>query len=563
MSSQLATKPEKGGKMAEGFCTPKEDRGPQRMQVPPKRVIPIVFLPGIMGSNLRLRKERQEELKKSNNIAWRPDRKLEALALLRADAATRQLLLDPAATEVDVYAPAGETGCSESADERHSVGRVRQAMTVSLDSPLLFDDPVVYGKQRKSKEQKARERGWGEVYFSSYRKILETCERALNEAVIRGRLSDQVNSLVGAAPSQWRAHRSPNLIPITEAEIKKAVEGCWFPVHAMGYNWLHSNRKSGKSTAVRISSLIERYSSEGYTCEKVIIVTHSMGGLVARALIHPKMGNIANKILGIVHGVMPAIGAPAAYRRMRCGFEESFPALDPAPKILGNHGAEVTAVLGNSVGGLELLPSGAYGNHWLHIAQKDRTILRLPQNGDPYEEIYKLPDKSYGLLKDEWLNPAHLSGRGFHWTCTLLDQAKSFHQEIVGTYHSQSYAHYGADRSRPSWQEVVWRLDDSCAPEHVGDLRISADNQTGRLAVRNPTWPVPVDFTVTLDQPQGAGDQTVPLKSAEHQLLSGKFKGIFRQTGYEHQSSYQDENAIASTLYSLLRIALTMEWSRK
>ncbi len=57
------------------------------------------------------------------------------------------------------------------------------------------------------------------------------------------------------------------------------------------------------------------------------------------------------------------------------------------------------------------------------------------------------------------------------------------------------------------------------------------------------------------------GDQTVPLHSAEHQLRSGKFKGIFRQTGYEHQDSYKDDGALHSTLYSLVRIAQTMKWN--
>ncbi|WP_056440127.1 hypothetical protein [Massilia sp. Root335] len=38
------------------------------------------------------------------------------------------------------------------------------------------------------------------------------------------------------------------------------------------------------------------------------------------------------------------------------------------------------------------------------------------------------------------------------------------------------------------------------------------------------------------------------------------FKGIFRQTGYEHQSSYKNSAAIASTLYSIVRIAQTATW---
>ncbi|MGK5027171.1 hypothetical protein [Janthinobacterium sp. RB2R34] len=41
--------------------------------VPPKKIIPIIFLPGVMGSNLRMTKKRQEELKRPDNRSWRPD----------------------------------------------------------------------------------------------------------------------------------------------------------------------------------------------------------------------------------------------------------------------------------------------------------------------------------------------------------------------------------------------------------------------------------------------------------------------------------------------------------
>jgi hypothetical protein len=35
---------------------------------------------------------------------------------------------------------------------------------------------------------------------------------------------------------------------------------------------------------------------------------------------------------------------------------------------------------------------------------------------------------------------------------------------------------------------------------------------------------------------------------------------VFRQNGYEHQSSYKDPRAIASTLYSIVRIAQQAKW---
>lgn len=576
MATQLAVHAEPNGVRAQGCCTPKEDRTPQKMCVPPKRVLPIIFLPGIMGSNLRMNAQRQAMLKKSNNIAWRPDRKGEALAMVTATAARRQLQLDPNATEVDIYDPKnGPTGdMSETADNRHDLGGIRISLNPGMDSPLLTDDPIGAANS-KSKEMKARERGWGEVYFSSYRGVLEICEVALNT----GWLLPYWGQIFKTDPTVWGASPGPALKPLSEKEHKDAVAGCWFPVHAMGYNWLKSNFDSATSTADRIRSLMEKYRSKGYQCEKVIVVTHSMGGLVARALIHPKIGGLASEVLGIVHGVMPATGAPAAYKRMRCGFEEVYGGLDPAPKVLGNFGSEVTAVLGNAQGGLELLPSKAYGNGWLEIRQGDVLLKSLPENGNPYDEIYKLPKKWFNLLREDWINPADRPDRGFDKTCELLQGAEEFHDAIRSTYHPLCYAHYGAGNQRPSWERVVWNIEKRNKCKDWQDLNIIFDSGHGKLelsklaeapetnigfstdGIESSPSSLPDSLLVRLGPSTGPGDQTVPLRSSEDQLLSGKFSGIFRQIGYEHQGSYDDKNAVRSTLYSLSRIISTMKWS--
>ena len=59
-------------------------------------------------------------------------------------------------------------------------------------------------------------------------------------------------------------------------------------------------------------------------------------------------------------------------------------------------------------------------------------------------------------------------------------------------------------------------------------------------------------------------DQAVAVRARQGTLLeaSGKFQGIFKQTGYEHQASYSDQNALHSTLYSIVQIARTMKWSK-
>jgi hypothetical protein len=573
---QLPTQPHvSSGRMAEGFFTPTQDLMPQVISIPPKRVLPIIFLPGIMGSNLRMSAARQAEMKKKNNIAWRPESLAEAKKFIGGNSILRQNQLDPSQTEVDEYDPLrNPTGnTEETADQRHDNAEVHfELLNVGIDTPLLMDDPVTT-KPRKMKEQKARERGWGEVFFGSYRELLEMCEQRLNTAFYYGHLDSWWKQIVDVPPAEWQASPQPPLKPLEEKTLRDTVTGCWFPVHAMGYNWLQSNRKSGIRVAERITTLMERYKAQGFQCEKVIVVTHSMGGLVARALIHPEMGNLREKVLGIVHGVMPAIGAGAAYKRMRCGFEDPglmsmSPIASVTAKVLGNFGPEVTAVLGNAQGGLELLPSQSYGNGWLQVTHKGQTIKSLPQRGDPYEEVYKLRGKWYGLLREEWINPAKQIGAGFERTAGLLDKAKAFHNAIESTYHDQSYAHYGADSGHAAWHNVVWAIADSTNVIDPENLLVATDNLQGRLHVVDSKWEhlagtAPQGLEVTMQAAGAPGDQTVPLHSAEHQLQSGKFKGIFRQTGYEHQDSYKHERALHSTLYSLVRIAQTMTWTTK
>lgn len=288
------------------------------------------------------------------------------------------------------------------------------------------------------------------------------------------------------------------------------------------------------------------------------------GGLVARAVLHPDMGNLSDKVLGVVHGVMPAVGAGTAYKRVRCGFEGN----GIGAKILGQYGPDVTAVLANAQGGLELLPSQAYGNNWLQAKHKGKILMSLPEKGDPYEEIYKVRDKWFGLLREEWLNPGRVKGAGFKKTCGLLDRAKDFHNAIADTYHGQSYAHYGADPSGLAWHNVIWEIDEDAKLQNVNLLAIGSDNGKGELTLIDPTLPIgpkklPAQFCANLLDPAEPGDQTVPLHSADAQLRSGKFKGVFRQTGYEHQASYGDSAVLAATLYSLFQIASTMRWTKQ
>ena len=126
-----------------------------------------------------------------------------------------------------------------------------------------------------------------------------------------------------------------------------------------------------------------------------------MGGLVARALtqLHGY-----ERVLGVVHGVQPATGSSTIYHHMRCGYEGI------AQVVLGRNAGEVTAVVANSAGALELAPSAEYreGRPWLFLCDAQGQVLKdidgkpraYPQNQDPYEEIYK-SSTWYGLVPEQ------------------------------------------------------------------------------------------------------------------------------------------------------------------
>jgi hypothetical protein len=560
---------------AEGFATPKQDKQPQCARIPPKRVLPIVFLPGIMGSNLRMSSDRQKELGRTDNIAWRPD-SLGAANIKKNSnikPRERQLQLDPSHTSVDIYDPS-ETA-NVNGDERHA--------NVKLDprysSPLLKDDPPG-SKNGRTALQKARERGWGEVFFKSYGEMLQNFEVCLNCMFSNsGMLGWRWEKIIGVDPKIWGLDSPVCEQPLNKDDLRDVANSCWFPVYAFGYNWLQSNGDSARNIAKRIESLIANLNSSGYECNQVIVVTHSMGGLVGRALLHPEYGNIRDKILGMVHGVMPAIGAPAAYKRIRAGFEDPGLACGPqeslAAKVSGNNGKEVTAVLANSPGALQLLPSKSYGNGWLRVMHRGHNLEVWPKHEDPYDEIYKVRGRWYSLFIEDWINPSKQKTRDgggtFGRTCLYLETAKTFHQKIAQTYHPNSFAHYGADRERQSFGEVVWEISSSCAnPKGWQNWPIVKDSLQGKLelvesSLNQGQLPFSEDtgapaISASILSPSMPGDQTVPIKSADHQLRSGVLRGVFRQNGYEHQSSCKDAKAVASMLYSIVRIAQKATW---
>ncbi|RYG94654.1 MAG: hypothetical protein EON58_15785, partial [Alphaproteobacteria bacterium] len=428
-------------------------------------------------------------------------------------------------------------------------------------------------KKRASPAQIARWRGWSEVLFAgAYGQMLKAAEKHLNNMI----LGDAANPM-------WKPFLAdPNTFggvdagaPLTEQDLKK-VAACWYPVHAMGYNFLKSNGVSAGVIADRIRGLAKGYQKRGFKCDEVIIVTHSMGGLLARALIHPKYGNMLNdasiKILGIYHNVMPTMGAAASYKRMRFGFlEGAGVAAETVAKVLGISGEHATPIIANAPAALELFPGTAYGKSWLKVVDgSGREMWSWPSKMESaLESIYIQPaDAWWRLVNPDWVNPGRVekkNGGGIDAVIKRLKEAADFIEDIKTTFHpTQCYGSFCSSSERPSYGEIIFKVADrevwdaqSSKLSPVESWKLLSDDAKGTLIVQAG----PRVLTLTLQPPMAPGDETVPAtRSAK--LIAGKLfvHGETRVKSYEHQKSYADRDVLASLLYSLVQIAKTAKW---
>jgi pimeloyl-ACP methyl ester carboxylesterase len=501
------------------IATPKEKEQWAKLFKMPDRVIPVVFLPGVMGSNLMNPDD--------GKPVWTVNGEISMLSWIGSGPAKRKKLLDPSKTVID---PSGKIE-TEDAQERQ-----------------LF----------KSR----RERGWGEVGAMSYGTFLPWLQKALNDnqKMVQNKISNNgwltlretlLNKALGAETGE--SNLTPDEVALSYQYL--------FPVHAVGYNWLQSNVDSAKALAVRIEKIIDDYKASGRKCEKVILVTHSMGGLVARHYSEMLKGN--ENILGIVHGVMPDLGSPMAYKRMKAG-EAGTTGL-----VIGSNGAAMTAVLAQSPGPLQLLPGKGYGMGWFHVEGLKQP---LPQ-ADPYTEIYTQRSAWWGLCEERFINPenkkmdkAQLDKDWLSFKNIVFTDVQTFVEDLNGHYHNNTYAFYGNDGKKyPSYAELHWRVvSGGNTPEayrsqvsEQGEIFYPADkfNQTIRYAtLKTPDLGYVID-KYQLSPPAEDGDGTVPVRAAVISSLGLKAQlGV----GVDHEGAYKSDNTMDArwfTLRSIIKIA--------
>ena len=514
------------------------------LTLPPQKVVPVIVVPGIMGSNLRGATSPRKKVNSEvgpNGDAWRPPNGAiqgvrAANAWKRRDPATRQRMLDPGTTEVDKH---GEIN--------------------------LPPDARNFGMT----EAEVRERWWGEVHWDSYGKVLYDLHVGLNHTFEMD-ASDEVRvicrhwkDVMECDPVRWGVR---SIDKLTESELEKHAN-YYYPVYACGYNWLECCGDSAKSLRKRIERIIAFWTGRKRECSQVILVTHSMGGLVARACAK----QIPEKILGVIHGVMPALGAPACYRRIACGTEKWSPsngklqnkAAEFVADIMGDVPDRTMPVMGQSPGALELLPSHLYPGPWLHISlmsrvnNKDvaRDVVHLP-TGNPYD-LYRDTRSWYRLFDPRLVDPANMhngEANVLDAIAAVVDKAEAFHRQELGTYyHPNTRAFYSADPGHLSYGAVRWVARDP------GDGTVFTDGNL-RNAARIGYGPsggrrVRVENSTSLHfipaQQDAPGDGTVPQQSGAGPLES--VQKVFEIRGYDHQGAYNDEAILLLTKYLITK----------
>ena len=460
-----------------------------------EQVIPVIFLPGVMGTNLKKTDSDQK--------VWRADlfQGTDALAWLSKSKEQRKALLDPLATEVDY------------------TGRV------------LYDD--LDGRGFPSRTA----RGWGSALYKSYGEPLHVLQCMLNDGHIL--IDNLIDGTRRQTPRQLLigenlgAEKGEDAL--TEAEVRQSYDYL-FPVHVFGYNWLQSNVDSARHLDRYIKRVLATY-QDRLAVNKVILVTHSMGGLVARH--YSEKMNGRDTILGIVHGVMPDLGSPAAYRRMKTGERGVVGA------VIGADAANLMPVLAQSPGPLQLLPGKAYGPGWLKI-NSDTEIVNKPKS-DPYTEIY-LNENDWWRLCEKELLQGDVDKEWKTFQTRINKSVMDFIEELAGNYHPNTYAFYGASEKYPSDDHLIWQS-------------IPAPRPVMGVPLELPVYRHVAGQTLELKSSGSAGDGTVPVRAGRI-----TFSGIrsLLATDVDHEGAYAVgdtgmENglsvAMKFTLRSIIKIA--------
>lgn len=489
---------------------------------PKDLIVPFILLPGIMGTRLQTKQGRK---------IWDPDDSFHSvlMAFWSPQHRKREFI-------------GGET---------HTPGYL-----VPIKKPKKKLGSSIYDVDYGSRE----ERGWGEPVGGFY---LSTLKHLDNLASVSGMAVQQENPLCRLRES---------------------------PAFAIGYAWSDSNLDSGEIAAGRIVEIVAkckaRAEATGAQCPGAILVTHSMGGYVARAA--ALVSGAESDILAVFSNVIPTDGSPTTIYRTHFGNDRPnngfFGGLTAyiTYQVLGSHGADVTCLFGHMPGAQQLFPNKRYrtnsssedihGNPttpgdaaWVKIKNPDNSLWgEFPTGGDPYTEIYRRPEVIFCGVNPEWLYPEGFSGLdGFQ---NFVDQnifAEAYHDQVIasGDFHPVTFLSHSDSQSYPSWDRIVWAAEISTRESSLRaeDILAYAGPQAyeykdsffgGNKRKERTRNGRKVIFWI--DDKAATGDGTVPASSAHWSPLGDVQKvddatpmtiGVLHD-GYEHGVAISDSRVL-------------------
>jgi|GEM_PF-3142655 hypothetical protein len=544
-------------------------------KMPPRNVIPIIFVPGIAGSNLRVKPGMEEVVKdrlqlkgKEPPDPWRP--------------------------------PSGVVSCESRVRQWKNYNPChRQALlnleTTSVDAAGFLEGGPEGIFLSPSSSKGKHFRGWSSIHAYYYEDFLFSLEMTANITGSPERSPEQTPDgelphylqLLADNQSSRQSTKCLDLNGISHCrmpmdKIRNVFLKNLMPVYAFGYNWLDSSSTSADALAAIIPQIINRYrdarSDSGdilFVCNEVILVTHSMGGLVARAA--AAVPATAGLIKGIFHAVMPAVGTPDAYRTMVAGNVLTVNVRNYFIDFLRNAGSilmgltteETTPVMAHSPGCLELLPSKEYPCNWLIAGitkeeGKGEKLFSLPTT-DPYSEIYLKEDAWYRLVNPCLLDPCgifkdnpNISPWNSYNNCLL--KAKIFHEFLEKPHSIPTYACYGNDKKLPTFGMTKWHVIRSSEIPYASKydlqngnlINITMEGKCRAVSAHSSINNYSVAlFHFHIQKQDTSGDRTVSWQSGSapgNTWLKGR---IWPLTGIVHSPAYKEDSVRLLTLWAI------------
>jgi pimeloyl-ACP methyl ester carboxylesterase len=210
--------------------------------------------------------------------------------------------------------------------------------------------------------------------------------------------------------------------------LLNALRGSAGPaVHAVGYDWRQDLVSLVPYLRDRLDAVRARWSSD-----RVILVTHSMGGLLARAAVK-ELPELAAQVAGVVHIFQPARGAVVLYRLfftgLRVGLDCGLGGL-PFDLIAGDTAAQFVTNVSGLPGPLQLLPTADYefpaGHRWNSFSEPaDLYKLYADAKSPPGVSLADASPFVQANLPQRW------------------PEVREFHELVRGFRHPNSWSIFG------------------------------------------------------------------------------------------------------------------------